>query len=203
MCSQTLGLNVGCSTVEPGVGLGDTYGSLPTLAVPWFCDYKGPLCCGHSPVWCYSQHWVVLHCSASPLKAAHSPQVVTVCCCNSSKAGVPPCESKGGGSRTLFGTISSHKELCHCTPGLGNAPNNQLFPSREGSNWIQSCLSLLQERAGKNYSLPPGKVWLYIPKHQKLKSKRNIIADINVTGSLLLRVLIGFCNYIPSSLCHK
>lgn len=47
-------------------------------------------------------------------------------------------KSKGKEAGHLFGTISSHKELCHCTLGLGNALNSQLFPSREGSNLTQN-----------------------------------------------------------------
>ena len=36
--AQTLGLNVGWCCVEPGVGLSDPYGSLPTWGILCFCD---------------------------------------------------------------------------------------------------------------------------------------------------------------------
>ena len=38
-CSQTYGLIFGCCFVEPGVGLSDPYGSLPTRDALWFYDY--------------------------------------------------------------------------------------------------------------------------------------------------------------------
>lgn len=165
---------------------------------------------------------MVLNCSSSPLKAAtgsdrvllqqqlHVGEAFQVSLLLDATS--PPklelmlMKTKGKEAGHLFGTISSHEELCHSMPGLGN-PQIASSSLLEKKAIESSCLSLLQERGGEesvaNYSLPPGKVWLYIPKHQKLKSKRKIIADIKVTGSLLLRVLIGFCNYIPSSLCHK